>query len=277
MAARLCRKSILYFMIAILLVICLFPLVWSIFGSFKTNSEMYNFPYAFIPKYPTIENFKTLFSISNFLNCLKNSVFVSFGATLLSLVVSCLASYSLTRFQFPGAKMLKQLTMDSYMIPPILLILPIYSLLTSVGLRDNLWIYTIMTMTETLPFCLWLFNSYFAGVPVDFEEAAMIDGATRFKAFYKTVLPQLTPAIIAVGIQAFILVWNDLLYAKILLSSDNHRTLPLVLSSMFAQDQVYPWGVILAGTVVATVPVLFMFVFGVEKLISGWSDGGVKG
>jgi len=208
---------------------------------------------------------------------MKNSVVASFAATFISLAVACLASYSLTRFNYPGAKLLKRLMMESYMIPSILLVLPIYSFITSIGLRDNLWAYTVMVMSTTLPFCLWLFNSYMAGITPDFEEAAMVDGGTRFKAFYKIVLPMLTPAIVAVGIQAFILVWNDLLFAKILLSSEKNRTLPLVISSMFAQEQVYPWGVILAGTIVATVPVLFMFVFGVEKLIGGWSEGGVKG
>ncbi len=271
------KKAILCILVLFLLIVSLFPLVWSICGSFKSSSEMYAYPYDFLPKSPTLVNFKTLFNISNFLNCLKNSIFVSLLATFASLVISCLASYSLTRFSYPGARLLKRLMMESYMIPSILLILPIYSFITNIGLRDNLWAYALMVLSTTLPFCLWLFNSYFAGITPDFEEAAMVDGETRFMAFYKIVLPMLTPAIVAVGIQAFILVWNDLLFAKILLSSENNRTLPLVISSMFAQDQVYPWGVILAGTMVATVPVLFMFVFGVDKLIGGWSEGGVKG
>ena len=277
MANRIINKTAHLIIVGGMLVIALFPLIWAIFGSFKTNAELFANPYNILPDSLTLNNYTTLFGISDFPNSIKNSFIASFASTFLSIVIACLASYSLTRFSFRGAKLLKRFSMGTYMIAPILLVLPIYSLLTKLGLRDNFFTYIIITMSQTLPFCLWLFNSYFAGVPVDFEEAAMIDGCTRFKAFYKAVLPQLVPAIIAVGIQAFILVWNDLLFAKILLSSDSNRTIPMVISTMFAKDQVYPWGVILAGTVVVTIPVLSMFVFGVEKLISGWSEGGVKG
>lgn len=270
-------KAITYIMVLILVVISLFPLVWAIGGSFKSNSELYAFPYDVLPKQPTFSNYGTLFDISNFITCFLNSVITSIAATLISVVIACLAGYSLTRFTFPGSKLLKRLVLDTYMIPSILLILPIYSVLTQFGMRDNLAAYTIMVTSTTLPFCLWLFTSYFKGVSLDYEEAAMVDGSTRFRAFFTVVIPQLVPAGVAVGIQAFILVWNDLLFAKILLSSAENRTLSLVISSMFAQDQVYPWGVILASTVVATVPVLVMFVFGVDKLIGGWSEGGVKG
>lgn len=270
-------KAILYLAILILVVVSLFPLVWAVFGSFKHSQELYNFPYDLLPKAPSVENYRVLFNLSNFLRSFGNTLFTSVAATALSIVTACLAGYSLSRFTYPGSRLLKRLILDTYMIPSILLVLPIYSILTKLGLRDNLLAYTVMVTSTTLPFCVWLMASYFAGVPASFEEAAMIDGCNRFRAFRTVVLPQLTPAIIATGIQAFILVWNDLMYAKILLSSESNRTLSLSISAMFAQEQVYPWGVILAGTVVATVPVLIMFIFGVEKLIGGWSDGGVKG
>lgn len=269
-------KAALYLVVLLLVVIALFPLIWAIFGSLKESQEMYNFPYTLFPKAATLNNYQVLFNLSNFFGSFTNTLLTSVAATALSLAVACLAGYSLTRFVYPGSRLLKRLILDTYMIPSILLILPIYSILTKLGLRDNLIAYTVMVTSTTLPFCVWLMTSYFAGVSASFEEAAMIDGCDRFKAFYTVVLPQLTPAIIATGIQAFILVWNDLMYAKILLSSEENRTLSLVISSMFAQEQVYPWGVILAGTVVATVPVLLMFIFGVDKLIGGWSEGGVK-
>ncbi|NLV58221.1 MAG: carbohydrate ABC transporter permease [Clostridiales bacterium] len=271
------HKAILYGVVLLLVVVALFPLAWAIFGSLKTSQELYNFPYNLLPQAPTLNNYNMLLSLSNFFRSFTNTFFTSVAATALSLLVACLSGYSLTRFAFPGSKLLKRLILDTYMIPSILLVLPIYSILTKLNLRDNLMAYTLMVTSTTLPFCVWLMTSYFAGVSMSFEEAAMIDGCSRFKAFYKVVVPQLTPAIIATGIQAFILVWNDLMYAKILLSSEENRTLSLVISSMFAQEQVYPWGVILAGTVVATVPVLLMFIFGVDKLIGGWSEGGVKG
>lgn len=269
-------KILMYVALLVMVVIAVFPLVWSICGSFRESQEMYNYPYELIPREPTVNNFRVLFNLSNFFRSFMNTVMTSVAATAISLIVACLSGYSLTRFTFPGSKLLKRLILDTYMIPSILLILPIYSLLTKLNLRDNLVAYTVMVISTTLPFCVWLMTSYFAGVSMSFEEAAMVDGCHRFKAFYKVVIPQLTPAIIATGMQAFILVWNDLMYAKILLSSEKNRTLSLVISSMFAQEQVYPWGVILAGTVVATVPVLIMFIFGVDKLIGGWSDGGVK-
>ena len=268
--------SILYVCLAVLVIVSLFPLAWAIFGSLKESQEMYNYPYDLLPKAPTFNNYKTLFNLSNFFRSFTNTALTSIASTAVSLVVACLSGYSLTRFTFPGSKMLKRLIMDVYMIPTILLILPVYSILTKLGLRDNLAAYTVMVTSTTLPFCVWLMTSYFAGVSMSFEEAGMIDGCSRFQAFVRVVVPQLTPAIIATGIQAFILVWNDLMYSKILLSSENNRTLSMVISAMFAQEQVYPWGVILAGTCVATIPVLIMFIGGVDKLIGGWSDGGVK-
>ncbi|MEA5013732.1 MAG: carbohydrate ABC transporter permease [Candidatus Limiplasma sp.] len=271
------HKAILYGVVLFLVVVALFPLAWSIFGSLKSSQELYRFPYDLLPKAPTLDNFSVLFNLSNFFRSFSNTFFTSVAATALSLLVACLSGYSLTRFSFPGSRLLKRLILDTYMIPSILLVLPIYSILTKLNLRDNLVAYTFMVTSTTLPFCVWLMTSYFTGVSMSYEEAAMIDGCSRFQAFYRVVVPQLTPAIIATGIQAFILVWNDLMYAKILLSSEENRTLSLVISSMFAQEQVYPWGVILAGTVVATVPVLVMFIFGVDKLIGGWSEGGVKG
>ncbi len=273
---RIWGKVLLFILIALLVVVSLFPLVWAVFGSFKESQELYNHPYKLLPIAPTLGNYGVLFNLSNFFRSFLNTLGTSVLSTAASIVVACLSGYSLTRFTFPGSKLLKRLILDTYMIPSILLILPIYSILTKLGLRDNLAAYTVMVTSTTLPFCVWLMTSYFAGVSTSFEEAGMIDGCSRFQAFYRIVVPQLTPAIIATGIQAFILVWNDLMYAKILLSSEENRTLSLVISSMFAQEQVYPWGVILAGTVVATVPVLVMNVFGVDKLVGGWSDGGVK-
>lgn len=269
-------RVIIYLAILLVLVVSLFPLAWAITGSFRSSQELYNYPYELIPREPTLNNYSILFNLANFFRSFANTFISSVAAMTISLVVACLSGYSLTRFTFPGSRLVKHLILDIYMIPSILLILPIYSIITKVGLRDNLAVYTVMVVSTTLPFCVWLMTSYFAGVPTSYEEAAMIDGCHRFKAFYKVVVPQLTPAIIATGIQAFILVWNDLMYAKILLSSEKNRTLPLLISSMFAQEQVYPWGVILAGTVFATVPVLVLFIFGVDKLIGGWSDGGVK-
>lgn len=273
---RILFKAVLVLLLLTLLTVSIFPLIWAVFGSFKESQEMYNYPYSLLPKAPTLNNYNILFNISNFFRSFLNTLTSSVFATAISIIVACMSGYSLTRFTFPGSRLLKRLIMDTYMIPSILLILPIYSILTGLGLRDNLIAYTVMITTTTLPFCVWLMTSYFAGVSPSFEEAGMIDGCSRFHAFCTIVVPQLTPAIIATGIQAFILVWNDLMYAKILLSSENNRTLSLVISSMFAQEQVYPWGVILAGTVVATVPVLLMNIFGVDKMIGGWSDGGVK-
>jgi ABC-type glycerol-3-phosphate transport system permease component len=270
-------RALLLVAVLVLVVVSLFPLVWAIMGSLKHSQELYRFPYALWPKAPSLDNYTVLFNLSNFVRSFGNTLFTSVVATGISIIMACLAGYSLTRFTFPGSRLIKRMIMDTYMIPSILLILPIYSILTKMGLRDNLFAYTVMVTSTTLPFCVWLMSSYFSGVSASFEEAAMIDGCPRFRAFVTVVIPQLVPAIIATGIQAFILVWNDLMYAKILLSSETNRTLSLSISAMFAQELVYPWGVILAGAVVATVPVLTMFIFGVEKLIGGWSDGGVKG
>lgn len=271
------KEIVTYIIVLLMVLVSMFPLIWAIFTSFKEATEVYTNPYGLFPDNWTLDNYRTLFNISNFWGAFKNSVLTSLGSTLISVVLSCLAGYSLTRFTFPGSVLLKKLVLDTYMIPAVLLILPIYSLLIKLGLRDNIYVYTFVVIAQTLPFCLWLVTSYFKGVAIDYEEAAMVDGATRFKAYYKVVLPQLTPAIITVGIQSFILVWNDLMYARILLSSEKNKTLAMVISGMFAESQLYPWPVIMAAAVMATVPVLFMFIFGVDKLIGGWGDGGVKG
>jgi multiple sugar transport system permease protein len=274
---KLLRRVILYLIVLVLVFVAVSPLVWLLFGSLKMDKELFANPFALFPENPTFENYRSLFVRVHFGKYFVNSMMVAVVSTIVAVAVAVTAGYSLVRFRFRGAGILSSLLLYAYMIPPILLVLPIYSILIKMGLRDSLGALIIVRTAATIPFCLWLASSYCHGLSIDLEEAAMIDGASRLKAFQSVVIPQLIPAVISLGIQSFIMAWNDLLYSKILIASDAKRTVPLAISTMFGKESLYPWGVILAASVVATVPVLFLFTFGVDKLVAGWGEGSLKG
>ncbi|GAA4173612.1 carbohydrate ABC transporter permease [Shinella granuli] len=254
-----------------------FPLFWMLICSFKPGGELYAVPPTFLPNEWTLQNYRDLFVQTNFLTYFANSLIVAFGATFLSLVVGGLGAYSLSRFRFFGIAAFSNATLVCYMLPEVLIVLPLYIYVVKLGMADTLISLIIANTAFTLPLALWFMRSYFNAIPISLEESAMIDGCTRLGAMMRVTVPLALPGIISVGVFSFNHAWNEFLFALVFVSSETNKTLPLGLATWIGQDNIYSWGMLLAGAVLVTVPVILFYLLVQRKLVVGLADGGAKG
>ncbi|MCS0494642.1 carbohydrate ABC transporter permease [Ancylobacter sp. MQZ15Z-1] len=254
-----------------------FPLFWMVICSFKTSTELYQFPPAFLPHDWTLTNYRDLFIQTNFPIYFVNSLVVAGGATLLSLVVGGLGAYSLSRFKFAGMRTVSMLTLLCYMLPEVLLVIPLYLFVVDLGMADTLISLIIANTAFTLPLTMWFMRSYFNAIPASLEESAMIDGCSRFQAMRKVTLPLALPGLVSVGVFSFNHAWNEFLFALVFTSSETKKVLSLGLATWIGQDNIYSWGMLLAGAVLVTIPVVLFYLLVQRRLVVGLSEGGVKG
>jgi len=270
------RGQAIYWCAAILLVLTAFPFFWMISTSFKSLREIFVFPPYFFPKDFTLANFERLFEQTRFLTYFKNSVFVSTSAVVLTMTIATAGAYSLTRFKFYGREKIASLILFTYMFAPIMIIIPFYVLIRKIGIA-NTHLALIMAYTAfCLPFSLWLLRAFFQSIPMALEEAALIDGAGRIRAVIYVILPLALPGIIATSIFTFILAWNDYIFVRILITSDELKTLSVGIADLY-NATVIDWGMIMSGGMLITIPVLVFFIFIQRYLIAGWGTGAVKG
>lgn len=244
--------------------------------SFKSLREIFVFPPYFLPKDFTFANFERLFEQTRFLTYFKNSVFVSTSTVVLTMTIASAGAYSLTRFKFHGREKIASLILFTYMFAPIMIIIPFYVLIRKIGIA-NTHLALIMAYTAfCLPFSLWLLRAFFQSIPMALEEAALTDGAGRIRAVIYVIFPLALPGIIATGIFTFILAWNDYIFVRILITSDELKTLSVGIADLY-NATVIDWGMIMSGGMLITIPVLVFFVFIQRYLIAGWGAGAVKG
>jgi ABC-type glycerol-3-phosphate transport system permease component len=260
----------------LLLVIGAFPLAWMLSTALKPSGEIFATPPTLVPKAVTLENFQRLFAETSFLTYFTNSVGVSLATVLLTLTVSAMGAYALTRFTFAGRERVAGLILMTYMFAPIMIIIPFYILVKQLGIVNTRLALVLSYTTFCLPFCLWLLRAFFRAIPLDLEEAALVDGAGRPRAVWYVVLPLALPGIIAAGIFTFILAWNDFLFALVLITSDELKTLPVGVNDLF-NATIVDWGMIMAAGVMITVPAVAFFAAVQRYLVQGWGAGGVKG
>jgi ABC-type glycerol-3-phosphate transport system permease component len=252
-----------------------FPILWMLLSAFKPLNELVAVPPSWLPRHPTLQHFRELISLTSFPVYLWNSTVAALLTSAITVVVALLGAYSLTRFQYRGRRFLANFTLVSYMFPPILLAIPIFVIISRLGLADSLVSLALAHISFALPFCLWLMWGYMKTVPIALEEAAMIDGASRMGAFARVVVPMSLPGVIAIGVLSFLVSWNDYLYALILLTSEGRKTLSLGVSTFLGSMGV-EWGLINAAGVLITVPVILVFGVVQRFLIQGFGAGGVK-
>lgn len=262
--------------VGIIVILSALPLVWMTSTALKPSTELLVWPPTLIPQHSTLRNFVQLFELTDFLIQLRNSVWVTFWATGLTLVVATLGAYSLTRFKYPGRDAIAATTLFTYMFSPIMIIVPIYIIMYKVGLTDTHTGLVLSYTTFSLPFSLWLLRSFFLGIPMELEEAAFIDGAGRFKTIAFVTLPLALPGVIATGIFTIILAWNDYIFARILVSSSRLKTAPIGMQDLHLAART-DWGMLMAAGVTLTVPTLIFFIFVQRYLVQGWGAGGIKG
>ena len=270
------RAGVLYIGVLTLLVVGAFPLFWMLATSLKPSVEIFATPPRLVPAHPTLENFARLFGETAFLTFFRNSAVVSLATVAVTLSVSALGAYGLTRFAFAGREKVAGLILTTYMFAPVMIIIPFYILVKQLGIVNTRLALVLSYTTFCLPFCLWLLRAFFESIPLELEEAAMVDGAGRARAVWHVVLPLALPGLIAAAIFTFILAYNDFLFALVLITSEELKTLPVGVNDLF-NATIVDWGMIMAAGVMITLPAVLFFA-GVQRyLVQGWGAGGVKG
>jgi ABC-type glycerol-3-phosphate transport system permease component len=252
------------------------PLLWMLSTSLKPPREVLATPPTLLPATPTIDNFARLVTDTAFLVYFRNSVVVSSITVLLTIAVGAVGAYSLTRFAFAGRETVAKVILCTYMFAPIMIVVPVYVMARRVGLVNT---HTALVLSYTsfcLPFALWLLCAFFRSIPLELEEAALVDGAGRGRAVLNDVLPLALPGLIATSIFTFTLAWNDYVFTRILIASDELKTLPVGVQDLFSAG-VVDWGLVMAAGVLVTLPALAFFMAVQRHLVAGWGSGGLKG
>ncbi|MEU5103093.1 MULTISPECIES: carbohydrate ABC transporter permease [unclassified Streptomyces] len=265
-----------YVCLAVIVVVADLPLVWIVFTAVKPDTEIVAYPPTLYPHELTFQNFTNLFAISDFGTYLANSAVVSLAATAATVVLGTLAAYSLSRFTLPGLRWVGELSLFAYMVPPILVLVPMAQLVNRLGLANDRTALVVLYTATLLPFALWTLRSYFHGLTVELEEAAMVDGCTRFGAFLRVVVPQALPGIIATAVFTFNAAWSEYLFSATLMTDPENLTLSPGLALLMDQTGVYSWGVLMAAAVIVVLPVVVLFAFVQKFLVGGVGQGAVK-
>lgn len=264
-----------YIPLILLIIFALFPYLWTFLTSIKPEKELYTPALRYIPRQPTLDNYSTLFNKTNFFKNMGNSFLIAGITSIISLFVSLLAAYSFARFNFKGKIFFMISFLLINMFPPVLLLTPLFTIMRKLGLLYTPYSLIIAYSTFTVPFSVWLLTGYIQDLPVSLEEAAMVDGCSRLEAFVKITLPLTIPGIIATGIYIFITAWNEFIFA-LMFTNEATRTLPVALQTFIGQYEIQ-WGLLTAGGVVTTIPVVVLFMFIQKKLVEGLTAGAVKG
>lgn len=273
LVARVARDA-LAFVSAVLLI---FPLIWMLISSFKPEMEALAYPPRLLPSRLTLLGYQQLFDQTPFPLYLRNSFLVAVVTTVAVIVLSLIASYALVRFRLRGAEWLARLTLFSYTMPPILLVVPIVQIFLTLHLVNSLPSLMVVYTGLYMPLGIWILRSYFIGLPPDPEEAAMVDGATRLQAFYLIAVPQTLPGIISVAVFTFNAAWNEYLYASMLVQDNRSLTLSAGLATFIGEVTIYSWTMLMAAGCLTVLPILIIFLFLQRYLIAGFGAGAVKG
>jgi len=273
----LANRVMIYLLALTAVTVVGFPLFWMVISSFKPGSELYISPPTFLPNEWTLKNYRDLFVQTNFSVYFLNSLIVAASSTALSLVIGGLGAYSLSRFNFFGIGSFARVALLCYMLPEVLIVLPLYIYVIQLGLADTLVALIIANTAFTLPLALWFMRSYYNAIPMSLEESAMVDGCTRLGAMWRVTLPLAVPGLVSVGVFSFNHAWNEFLFALVFTSSESKKVLPLGLATWIGQDNIYSWGMLLAGAVLITLPVMAFYLLVQRKLVVGLSEGGAKG
>jgi len=275
--ARITRNFVLYALMILAVLWAVFPLLWVLISSIRPDIETYAFEQTFFPQNPTLDNYVSLFKITPFGLWMKNSAILSTATTLMVVLLSSMTAYAMSRFRYKPFKIIAQLTLLAYMMPAIILVVPIFFLLFKLELTNSLFGLLLVYVGTRLSVGLWMLRSYFQGIPIELEEAGMVDGATRFQAFWKIILPQAFPGMISTAIFTFSVTWQEYLFASILIFNSRNQTISAGVATFISEDWIYSWGTLMAAGVMISLPLVLLYAFLQRYLIAGWGGGAVKG
>jgi multiple sugar transport system permease protein len=258
------------------LVVVIFPLYWMLLTAFDPPSLSYTSQISLLPKRLTLSAMSQLLREYDFLLWMRNSATVAIISTLLAVVVGTLAAYSLARLRYPGRGFLAGTFFLAYIFPATLLVVPVFVILSVLGLTDDYIGLVMSYLIFTVPFCTWMLRAYLTGIPPELEEAALVDGATRIQAMLLIILPLAAPGVAAATIFAFTLSWNEYLYAFILMTDSTKMTLSPGMTKLVFGD-IFLWGMIMSGATLMSLPVVLLYFVAQRFVVSGLTAGSVKG
>lgn len=251
------------------------PFYWIFSASIKSPQEIINRVPTLFPHSFTLQHYDKLLRSSDYPTYLRNSILVALWTMIITVVLSTLAAYGLYRIKFPGRQVIFRIILATYAFPGVLLLIPLYSFMSAIGLIDRLAALVIVNVTFAAPFAVWMLQAFFRTIPIDLEEAARLDGATLLQILLKIMLPLSAPGIASIAIFAFIMSWTEYMFASILVNSEASRTLPVGLAGIIGQYQI-DWGLLLAGATLTTLPVILLFSFVGRHFVEGLTTGAVK-
>jgi multiple sugar transport system permease protein len=271
---NLVRLFFIYAAVLVAVVLSIFPIAFLLITSFKPPQLTFAIPPVWIFS-PTLQNYFDVFAGGTFTKYFVNSLLVASITTTIALILGSFAGFGFARFKFRGSTTLRLASLIPQMLPPITIIVPLYVLFNSMKLIDTIWALVISYLTFSIPLAIWMMTGFFADVPHELEESAMIDGCTRLGALFRVSLPIVAPGLAATAILSFIYCWNEFLYAVILTGRDA-RTLPVTITS-FMTNKAILWGRIAASGSLVLVPVLIFALLAQRYLVRGLSRGAIKG
>ena len=263
-------------LLALMLVWTLVPFYWMIATSLKKDREIYGFEATLIPHQPTLANYARLFAKTPFILYLRNSTIIAVGTTVASLVFGTLGAYALARLRFPGRKVIARGLVFTYLVPPALLFIPLFAVMSTLRLVDTHHGLILTYLSFSVPFCTWLLMGYFRSVPLELEEAALVDGCTRLGSLVRVILPMSLPALAVVAFFAFTQSWNEFLYANVFVNSVEVRTVTTGLT-LFIVEDVFFWGPMMGASFLSALPPLLLYLVFQRWVVKGLTLGGVKG
>jgi multiple sugar transport system permease protein len=277
MVTRMSRTSRILMHVALwlFLAVMLFPFFTMVVTALQPTGDLFQFPPPWLPSHARWSNFSDVFNLVPLESYFLNTLYIAGGAMLLNGLAAIPAGYALARFRFPGRKTFLHIVVAMQMFAPIVLLIATYQLMNELGLLNSRWGLILIDATTTLPFAIWMITSYFVSIPTEIEEAAILDNAGRWRRLFDHFIPLGIPAIVTVFIFTFIISWNEFLFALTFITDDTKRPLTTGLYSFVGEYQTQ-WNYLMAGAILATIPVLILFLAIQRRLVSGLTAGAVK-
>jgi multiple sugar transport system permease protein len=282
---NLLSRPVLWTLVLLYLIYTMLPIFWLFLSTIQTQASLLTLPPRIIPSEVTVQNYIDIFKPaafgensgqSTFLLALRNSVAVSVGTTLVAMVFGTLAAYAFARFNIPRKRTLLLIVLGSQLLPAISIIIPLFRIFRGVGLLDTLTALILAYATFSIPFVVWIMAGYFQTVPRELEEAARIDGATRFQSFMRVALPLAAPGLGATAIFTLLNAWDEFFFALIFSSTYAAKTLPVALAEFIGRHSLN-WGLLVTGGFIASLPPIVLSLVFYRYIVSGLSAGGLKG
>ena len=265
-----------YFAVVLIVVIAVFPFYYAILTSLKTGTALFEINYW--PTEFNFSNYAAVFSQGEFPRNIANSVLVATLTVALALFLAVTASYALARVRFRGRSLMLLTILAVSMFPQIAVLAGLFELIRGIGIYNTPWALILSYTIFTLPFTVWVLTTFMRDLPIEIEEAAIVDGATPWVIITKVFMPLMWPALVTTGLLAFIGAWNEFLFALTFTSSNTTRTVPVAIALLSGASQYEtPWGIIMAASVIVTVPLIVLVLIFQRKIVAGLTAGGVKG